>query len=127
MIVPSNDAPPGGERRTFVSVTVSLNEVWGVVSLGIISLLLVVILGVVVVRLGADLDRLVVASDVVRVELDEREVLLADHLGKALADGRLARARPAGDADEERPRRWLLGPQVGGACPRGHRQGRLGP
>ena len=52
MIVPSNDAPPGGERRTFVSVTVSLNEVWGVVSLGIISLLLVVILGVVMVRLS---------------------------------------------------------------------------
>ena len=52
MIVPSNDVPLPAEGRPFVRVTVSLNEVWGVVSLGIISLLLVVILGVVMVRLS---------------------------------------------------------------------------
>ncbi|MBL8145619.1 MAG: hypothetical protein JNL34_04465 [Anaerolineae bacterium] len=52
MIVPSNDAPLAEEDGPFVSVSVNLNEFWGVVSLGIISLLLVVILGVVVVRLS---------------------------------------------------------------------------
>lgn len=40
------------ERRSIVRVTVRLDEVWGAVFLGMISLLLVVILGIVVVRLS---------------------------------------------------------------------------
>ena len=51
-------------------------------------------------------ERPVAEVDVVRVELDERQVvLLAGELGEALGDGRLARRRAAGDADQERSRR----------------------
>ena len=41
--------------------------------------------------------------DVVRVELEQGEVLLARQLGQSLRDGGLAGRRAAGDADQERP------------------------
>ena len=53
------------------------------------------------------LDRAVAEVDVVRVELDQGEVLLAGELGQPLGHGGLARRRAAGHADQERPRRQL--------------------
>ena len=60
--------------------------------------------GVVEVERLALGHRAVAEVDVVRVELDEREVAGAGELGQPLGDGRLARRRAAGDADQERPR-----------------------
>jgi hypothetical protein len=57
---------------------------------------------VVVVRLLAFLERLVVVRHVVRVELDQRQALVAGQLRQALADRGLARTGATGHADEER-------------------------
>ena len=56
----------------------------------------------VVVERLPDLERLVGERDVVRIELDQGQVLLAGELRQPLAHRGLARAGAAGDADEER-------------------------
>ena len=57
---------------------------------------------VVVVRRGPLVHRLLGARDVVRVELDQGDVLIAHQLGESARNRRLSGVAPAGDSDQIR-------------------------